>query len=177
MVGRLIGIAALTVCFISTSISVRAQGASTTYDASLKLTADTIVPGLERVTAYHPHMRPSYDSRTDPYLGRLKKVLKHYRVAHPGGHIQEAISLFSSSTYTDLTTKPNAKWDFIASPQLFGAPALNTITNVVNGKSATYRIYSTPFTIPKPFADQGFVASLAVYEALPRSSRADGSIP
>ncbi len=189
MTRRLISIFALTVClglFLLEGSAVglppafsqaHADGATTAVDPTLQQTANAIVPLLSRVTAHHPRMHPD-GVGNDPLLPSLNKVLKSYRAKHPIPGIQLAVSLFSESAHEDLTSRTNETWDFLADPSFFNGPMFQTETNYYNGVSGgSYRIYATPFAIPKAYRQQGFKPSLAVFVKLPDTGTPEDTPP
>jgi len=142
---------------------VFASGAPTAFDTSLQQAANAVTPLLSKIAVHHPRAVPSH-----AYLVRLKRVIQAYTSAHSGARIHLAVSLFSETNHSDLTTKTGAKWDWLAGPTYFGPGTFTTETNVMNGISTTYRVYSTPFSVPKSFTREGYKASLSVYTLVTR---------
>jgi hypothetical protein len=138
--------------------------ALSTSDAVLQQTAQELLPKVNRVALKFPGPMSTLDSRTNPYIRALKRVIKTYRLRHPHSDVRAAAALFvpPHGGYL-LATNSSAHLDWLASDFVYGPSKVTSLAQSFSGKSETYQIFNSAMTIPASYSAAQYQGSLVVY--------------
>jgi hypothetical protein len=153
----------ITIIFSAVGGSTPAK-ASSTSDAVLQQIAHKLLPKLNRVALNFPGPMSTLDSRTNPYIGALKRVIQTYTLRHPRSDIRAAAALFvpPHGGYL-LATNSSAHLDWLASDFVYGPSKVTSLAQSFSGKNETYQIFNAAMTIPASYSAAQYQGSLVVY--------------